>query len=255
MPDALIGHTGFVGGNLARQADFEAGYNSSNIEDIEGRHFRLLVCAGSPGAKWKANREPDRDLENISRLMHCLETVRADHVVLISTVDVYPVPRGVDEDSIIEPAAGSPYGRHRLLLENFFLERFESTIVRLPGLFGPGLKKNIIYDFLHDNNLHAISPDSVFQFYPIVRLWSDVARTRHIGLSLVNFATEPTSVRRVAAEAFGFEFENPGGPEPVSYDVKTKHAEAFGRTGPYLYEADEIVSLLRAYVQETRGGR
>ena len=33
---ALIGHTGFVGSNLARQGAFDALYNSSNIESIAG---------------------------------------------------------------------------------------------------------------------------------------------------------------------------------------------------------------------------
>lgn len=252
MPDALIGHTGFVGSNIADQAEFEATYNSSNIEAIEGESFRLIVCAGAPGTKWKANREPERDNESISRMMRSLDRSSAEHVVLISTVDVYPVPHGVDEDSSIELSGNSPYGSHRFLLESFVRDRFESTVVRLPGLFGPRLKKNIIYDFLNENLVGAISPESAFQFYPIARLWEDIETTRRLGLSLVNFATEPTTVRRVASEVFGIDFENPDAPHPVSYDVRTKHAAAFGRSGPYLFDGDEILSSLRDYVRSER---
>lgn len=250
---ALIGHTGFVGSNLLNETRFDDAYNSSNIQEIEGRHYRLIVCAGAPGAKWKANRNPERDLESLDRLMKSLGCASADHVVLISTVDVYPVPVDVDEDSLIDEAEGSPYGRHRLLLERFVRDRFSSTIVRLPGLFGAGLKKNVIYDFLNRNNLEAICPESVFQFYPLARLWDDIEIVRGSGLSLVNFATEPVSVRAVAEKAFGFEFENSRAPGPVRYDMRTKHAGVFGRHGSYLCGAEDVLGSLRDYVRGERG--
>jgi nucleoside-diphosphate-sugar epimerase len=235
--------------NLLRQRAFDDTYRSTTIAEIEGRSYALVVCAGAPGAKWIANREPMRDLESIERLMRSLALVSAEHVVLISTVDVYPSPVAVDEDTAIPEGGGSTYGRNRLLLERFVRSRFSTTVVRLPGLFGPGLKKNVIYDFLHDNHLEAISPDSAFQFYPLERLWDDIELARKSGLSLVNFATEPTTVRRVAAEAFGFDFRNPDGPSPVYYDMRTRHAAAFGRNGPYLYDGAEILRYLRRFLR------
>ena len=102
MVDALVGYTGFVGSNLLRQRPFDDLYNSKNIEDIAGRQYELLVCSGAPAEKWKANREPEQDLENIKRLLGCLERVSARAVVVVSTVDVYPVPHGVDEYSLID---------------------------------------------------------------------------------------------------------------------------------------------------------
>ena len=45
-----------------------------------------------------------------------------------------------------------------------------ALIVRLPGLFGAGLKKNLIYDFVHDNRLDLIHPDGQFQFYDLERI-------------------------------------------------------------------------------------
>lgn len=47
MTDAIVGHTGFVGGNLCAQHVFEAKYNSKNIQDIAGKHFDTLVFAGA----------------------------------------------------------------------------------------------------------------------------------------------------------------------------------------------------------------
>src|SRR5713101_4387612 len=102
MPDALIGFTGFVGGNLLRQTHFDDLYNSRNIESIAGKKYKTLVCSGAPADKWKANQNPSADFDNIQRLQERLSRVSADEVILISTVDVYPNPVSVDEGSQID---------------------------------------------------------------------------------------------------------------------------------------------------------
>src|SRR5262245_60806077 len=114
MASALIGHTGFVGGNLRSQGRYTELYNSKNIADIAGRSFELVVSAGCRAAKWLANKEPEADRAGIEPLKRALERVEAERFVLISTVDVYPQPVGVDE-SFEPPLEGAqPYGRHRL---------------------------------------------------------------------------------------------------------------------------------------------
>ena len=97
MARALIGHTGFVGGNLLRQGRYGDLYNSTNIGDIAGKSFELVVSAGCKAAKWIANQEPAADRAGIESLMRALERVRAERFVLISTIDVYPQPIEVDE--------------------------------------------------------------------------------------------------------------------------------------------------------------
>src|SRR5688572_27445089 len=208
MRSALIGHTGFVGGNLLSQSRFDDLYNSTNIETIAGRQYDLVVCAGAPAEKWKANADPEGDRERLRRLSVPLSAARIDELILISTVDVYPVPRDATEDTPIDPAAGGAYGRNRLELERECTATFPTRVVRLPGLFGRGLKKNIIFDLLHDNRVDQIHADSVFQFYSLDRLWEDVETARRNDLRLVNFMTEPVSVREVAREGFGMAFDN-----------------------------------------------
>ena len=252
MVDALIGSTGFVGGNLARQTHFDESYNSRNIEAIADRKFGLLVCSGAPAEKWRANQDPVADLANIERLMHCLAKVSADEVVLISTVDVYPDPVAVDEDAIIDPARVHPYGKHRLLLEAFVSARFHTTVVRLPGLFGPGLKKNIVFDLLHGNRVDQVHCDSVFQFYDLNHLWRDISIARQSRLQRVNFATEPTSVREVARAGFGIDFQNRPSTTPARYDFRSRHAALFGGSGEYLYDKQQVLSGLAAFVASAR---
>jgi hypothetical protein len=253
MTSALIGHTGFVGGNLDRQARFDARFNSTNIEEIRGTHWSLLAISGMPGAKWLANRNPEADRSALDRLTGCLAATTADHVVLISTVDVYPQPRGVDENAPIDRAAQHPYGRHRLELEDFVAGRFRSVVIaRLPGLFGEGLKKNAIYDLLHGNDIQKIHADAAFQFYGLDRLWRDLELARSRRLDVVNFATEPVRMSEVAEEAFGFAFENRTDAEPPRYDFRTRHAGVFGGAGGYMMTRDAVMHDLRAFVARER---
>ncbi len=249
MTTALIGCSGFVGSTLLRQAPFDALFHSKNIDEIRGREFDFVACAGAPAEKWKANLAPDADLANLERLLAAVETARIERILLISTVDVYPSPVGVDEATVVGDAEGHSYGRHRLALERRLAARFPTTVLRLPGLFGTGLRKNVVYDFLHRNQLERISPDGVYQFYPLSRLWSDATTSLAHDLPLVNLVTEPVSVREVAHVAFGFEFENPAVSAATRYDVWSRHAALFGGSDRYLLDRSEVLAQLRVFAE------
>jgi nucleoside-diphosphate-sugar epimerase len=253
MTDALVGHTGFVGGNLAAQHRFDAFFNSKNIEDIAGRSFDMLVISGMPAAMWIANRDPEVDRAVLERLVECLRQVRAERVVVISTVAVYPIAVGVDEDSPIEVSAQSPYGRHRLMLEQSAADHFPyALVVRLPGLFGNGLKKNALHDLLFHNEVHKLNAGGVYQFYNLDWLWTDVSTALAAGLRLINFATEPVSIREVAREAYDLDFCNDPGTPPAQYDMRSKHAALFGGRDGYLYDRRRVLDNIRAFVQRVR---
>ena len=248
--DALIGHSGFVGGTLMKQTRFGSLYRSTNIHEIDGLEFDTVVCAGVPATKWLANKEPDVDRRGIDRLIAHLQTVKCRRFILISTVDVFKYPVDVDEDSPIDEANLHPYGLHRRHLELFVARTFRShLIVRLPGVVGPGLRKNIVYDLLNDNNLTAVDHRSVFQFYPMINLWPDLETAWAAGLNLVHLTAEPISVADVASLAFGRTFNNEVANPPAVYNMCSRHGLSFGSPGPYLYGRREIVLALRAYAQ------
>lgn len=253
MTSALVGHTGFVGSNLLRQHRFDSLFNSKSIEQIAGKQYDLLVVSGMPAAKWIANADPTGDRNTLDRLCSALRRVRASRVVVISTVDVYSTPIDVDEDTSIDPAKLQPYGQHRLLLEHFAAEQFPLVLrARLPALFGPGLRKNAVYDLLNANDVHKLHANGSFQFYNLCRLWADVQCAFEAGLSVVNFATEPVSIREVAHEAFGLDFSNDPGTKPARYDVRTRHAPLFGGYGGYLDPREEVLAELRTFVAAER---
>jgi hypothetical protein len=248
--DALIGHTGFVGSNLATQHGFAAHFNSASIEAIQGRRFATLVMAGAQGRKWWANQNPEADRAGIARALACLDTVQADHVVLISTIDVLPQLAGADERFDPTGLDNHPYGANRLWLEQQIARRFATTTVRLPGLHGPGLRKNILFDLRHDNQVDRIDPASAFQFYDLTRLWADIALMRAAGLRLAHLVPAPLATRDIAARLFPAARLGPvptGG--SASYDVRTRHAGLFGGADGYLYSADEAMARITAWAR------
>ncbi len=250
MKNALIGYSGFVGGTLLKQAQFESLYRSTNISEIEGNAFDTVVCAGAPAQKWIANREPEADLKKIEGLIAHLKTIQCNTFILISTVDVFKSPIKVDEDTPVDETGLHAYGLHRRLLEKFVESHFTNhLIVRLPGLVGPGLRKNVIFDFLNDNNLHAIESRGIFQFYPMVNLWSDIQVALSAGLKLVHLTAEPVSVAEVSRQGFGKPFTQVLGNQPATYDLRTKHAKLFGGAGNYQYSVRETIQAVRAYAQ------
>lgn len=246
---ALIGHTGFVGGNLLRQRSFNDLYNSRNIESIRGKSYGFVVCAGLPAAKWRANADPAADLASLSRLVTALDGATIDELIVISTVDVYDPPVGVDEDTVIAHDSGHPYGRHRLRLEEFARERFRTRVIRLPGLFGSGLKKNVIYDILHANNLDDVCAGSEYQFYSLERLTADIERVRELDLGLVNFATERVSVGRLAEEVFEVDSNLFGASREACYDVRTRYGLEFGGVDGYMQTAESVLGDMRDFAR------
>lgn len=250
LTDALIGYTGFVGSTLLKQTHFEALYRSTNIGDICDQTFNTVVCAGAPAQKWIANREPEADREKIEGLIAHLKSMTCNTFVLISTVDVFKKPLGVDESTPIDEVGLHAYGFHRRLLEKFVESHFPNhLIVRLPGLVGPSLRKNVIFDFLNDNNLHAIDSRGIFQFYPMVNLWYDIQTALNAGLKLVHLTAEPISVADISAQGFGKQFEQPQENSPAIYDLRTQYAEIFGASCHYQYSRRETIQAVRAYAQ------
>ena len=250
MTSALIGYTGFVGTTLLKQRPFEHLYRSTNIDEIAGRKFDLVVCAGAPAQKWIANREPDTDRQKIEGLIGRLRTIVCSTFVLISTVDVFRSPIRVTEETAVEVEGLHPYGSHRRMLEAFVEQRFSNhLIVRLPGLVGPGLRKNVIFDFLNDNDLHAIDSRAVFQFYLMVNLWYDIQKALSLGLRLVHLTAEPISAAEVAATGFGKTFDQVLPGAPAAYDMRSVHSESFAGKGGYQYSKRETIQAIRAYAQ------
>ena len=250
MAEALIGYTGFVGSTLLKQHEFQHQYRSTNINEIDGREFELVACAAAPAQKWIANREPEADRQKIEGLIAHLKTVKCNTFVLISTVDVFKNPVGVNEDTLVDESGLHAYGLNRRMLEKFVEAHFANhLIIRLPGLVGPGLRKNVIFDFLNNNNLQAIDSRGIFQFYPMVNLWYDIQIALREKLKLVHLTAAPVSVAEIAEAGFGKAFNQPQNNPPAVYDFQSRHAALFGGHGAYQYSKRDTIQAVRGYAQ------
>ena len=146
----LVGYTGFVGSNLVLPNRFDNCFNSKNIKDSYSLKPDILYYAGVPAQKYIANKDPERDISVIEDAMNNIEKIKPKSVVLISTVDVYKNPNGVDENTQIDLTELEPYGKHRYVLEQYIKNNYKDfTIIRLPGLYGKNIKKNFIYDMIN----------------------------------------------------------------------------------------------------------
>lgn len=253
MKNALIGYTGFVGGNLIRQANYDICYNSRNIREMTGNSYETVVCSGISATKWVANKNPKSDWAGIQNLLEVLKTIQVNRFILISTIDVYPHTTDLDENYDCHLVENHAYGHHRLAVEDFCAKNFKlTTTVRLPGLFGSGIKKNIIYDLLNDNCLESINPESWFQYYDLCNLWKDIQRTINRNITLVNLFTEPlksaTIIERFFPEKVKHIGSNPV--NSVTYDLKTCHSHVWGRSDGYIQGREEVLRNMGEFIRE-----
>ena len=150
MRDTLVGSTGFVGSNLKARHEFSHVYHRTDIAEAYGTRPDLLIYAGLRAEKYLANNAPEKDMEQIIQAEHNIEKIKPDRLVLISTIDVFKTPKGVDENSRIDTEGLHPYGYNRYRFEQWVRENYpKALIVRLPGLFGENIKKNFIYDYIN----------------------------------------------------------------------------------------------------------
>ena len=249
MNNALIGYTGFVGSNLAEQAPFENLYNSKNIEEMNGENFDTVVCAGVSAVKWLANKEPENDRANITKLAGTLASIKAKKFILISTIDVYPLNQHKDETFDCSDSSNHPYGRHRLEFEKFCNDTFEHcTIIRLPGLFGKGLKKNVIYDLINNNCLEMINPNSTIQYYDLSNLWDDIQISIQNEIDLVNLFNEPISTSEIITNFFPNVRVGQAAGAEVHYDLHSCHSLHWGKHQNYINDKKTVMTQLTTFI-------
>jgi hypothetical protein len=123
--------------------------------------------------------------------------------------------------------------------------------VRLPGLFSPSLKKNLIFDLLNgrEEQFMKVSANSTFQFFNMNLLNSILREARSLQLKTLNVSCEPVTAQEVA-DLFDVELQSN---LPIQrYDMKSIFAKEFGGEFGYLYsktqQLDAITDLRKKYL-------
>lgn len=202
MPDTvLVGSTGFVGGNLLAAHPFDAAYHSSDVQNGFGRDNGLVVYAGVPAAMYLANADPAADLAVMAAARENLRRLAPKKVVLISSICVFADSRGKTEADEPTPEELAPYGANRLQLERWVREDWpDALIVRLPALYGKGLKKNFLYD-LHTITPALLRPDKYRQLAEESELVRIGYEDAHNGFYKLSGKADPAALRAWFAAA------------------------------------------------------
>jgi len=156
----------------------------------------------------------------------------------------------VNEESPTDKSQLHPYGLHRLILEELVSQQFDRTrIVRLPGLVGIGLRKNILFDIKSGKDLGWAPINSQYQFYPVNRLREDLQAIQKSEYGLFHLAPEPLSLIEISTAA-GIEAANFAKPSPEAacYDFRTDKASVWGGSGPYMLGKDQSMYEIKRYL-------
>ena len=278
----LVGSTGFVGGNLMAAHTFEAAYHSTDVAEGFGRRNELVVYAGVPAAMFLANRDPAADLAVMAAARENLRRLAPRRLVLISSIAVYRDSRGKDEQSPMETEGLPPYGANRLQLEQWVREDFpDALIVRLPALYGKGLKKNFLYD-LHTLTPALLKPEKYAElasrsalvaagyedgqngFYRLsgrvdaaelraffaANDWNALAFTdSRSKYQFYPLARLWRDIEAVYAHLTGGAWQNHLAAAPFDYDLRSRHAALLGGQGGYLCTKEEELAEIAAFMK------
>ena len=249
----LIGYTGFIGGNLQEQMKFDHYFNSKNINEAITINFDEIICAAPSAVKWKANAHPEEDWHIISLLIENIKKINTKLFIHISTIDVYPDPVDVNETSTINLEISQPYGRHRYLLEHFISENFPNyIIIRLPALFGKGLKKNFIYDLMNNNCLDLTHKDSKFQYFYLKNLPQIIDFAKKNNIHLLNVTSPPIQSDFLAKEFFNITFTTTTEKKPIMYDVHSIYSSLANSENGYLITKNQTYEDLHGFIEKMR---
>lgn len=206
--DALLGHTGFVGSHLRENLnpDTTMNFNSKNLKAATDHEFRNVYCACVPAVKWWANKNPSEDFSQTQEILEVLVAIKfTGRFIYISTIDVHDHSKKNQVEQCQYPSK-EPYGRHRLQLEDHLRHAMGQrlVVVRLPALFGLGLKKNMLFDLLEGHMLDQLNINTAFQWYSLSWLWEDLEYISKnlTGVNVVNLYPPPIESRELVARFF-----------------------------------------------------
>lgn len=224
MKTALIGSNGTIGSNILESMSFACVYNSDNIAEIKFNKFDLVIISAPSGNRLAVNKNPDADLHNIDVIIDAIGNTQISTVVLISTVDTVSYP-------------DSPYGRHRLQLENFVKTHCNNYhILRLSTLVGANIKKNVLFDLKNNLFIDKIDPESVVQWCPLDALHAEIQHVIEHDIKELNLVSEPIANKEIAQEFF---------PTVI---LSAKHKSKQYDIQPYRYTRQEIYKAIGNYL-------
>ncbi len=140
----FLGKNGFVGAPVFEYLQTHFEIRDDNVCDV------LVNCAGfSRMYEAKQNPAKMQEVENIT--FNRIKEVSFKHLIHLSTI-------------YIEVLLDDNYSKFKREMEARILENYKNvTVLRLGSVLGRGLKKNVIFDLMHDKPLW-VSPSAIYNY-------------------------------------------------------------------------------------------
>ncbi len=259
MKIGIIGGNGFVGSGIRRtleRASHECTVISrANYESLIGQSFDVLINANGNSKKYLAASSPKEEFQaSVTTVQHSLLDFKYNLFIHCSSVDVYANHEDVTqntEETCIDVSRLSLYGVHKYLAE-LIVQKYapQWLILRFGGFVGDGLKKNSIYDMLHNVPLR-VHIDSKYQYFPtesagetILSLLSKNARNE-----IYNVCGDGViSLREINTLIPEYTFSYVGNePSPERYEVNINKINAIV---PIPRTQDSVTAFVREFQQK-----
>lgn len=109
------------------------------------------------------------------------------------------------------------------------------------------LKK--IFKKLEFTALNFTDSRSIYQFYPLDRLWRDINLCLKNNIKLWHPATEPISAKELYEYVIGKTFNNELNGIPFNYNYKTIYDEVFNGKNGYILNKDQILENIKEFIK------
>ncbi len=193
MKICIIGYTGFVGqviyNNLKNKHDV-LGINSTTTS-IPKDYFDIIInCAGN-AKKYLAKKKPYTDFSITTNIFQTILKLKFKKLIHISSIAaLYAPDNNYTISKLIAEKCCKLYYPH-------------SVILRLGGLVGKNLTKNVVYDIAHNKNLF-VTLDSVYNYISTEEVAKIINRIITLGIKNKIFnivANKSISVKDIISEA------------------------------------------------------
>ena len=243
----LIGSSGLIGENLQQSHKFDYLINSKNLETIKNKKIDFIICAAPSAVKWKININGEDDLKNVFNITDIISSITYKKLILCSTVDVYGYETnlGLNEDDHPNFENNHNYGKNRIIFENELkkLDSNKLTIIRLSGLFGLFLKKNLLFDIKNNNAemLSKVNFDSQLQWYNLKNLKNDILK--NLDKKILNLVNEPIKNKEII-DFSSLNLQNNSEITKSIYNIKTIYSnnDYFDNKNKLLKEIDDYLT-------------
>jgi hypothetical protein len=194
------------------------------------------------------NKNLTADIQNINNIINVISKFHYSKITLISTIDVYnDSPLSSNEDYYPNVSKLS-YGNNRYMFELMvkkMVKYDDLKIFRLPALFNSLIKKNVIYDLIHNNNVDQINQNSYYQWYNLDNLYNDINlfSTQYPNETLFNLFTEPIYTAEIV-KLFPHYIDKVKNGDFAIYNYKTKFGD------DYISNKNKVLNEIKQFVNE-----